>query len=64
MQNFRSTRFSGPFLLAAVSAFALAQSTAPTDNKGTSTKVLGSIECRPNRREPMGPRGEGPVAQF
>lgn len=44
MQRLDWTRYPALFLLAALSAFALAQSTAPTDNKGATTKALGSIE--------------------
>ena len=56
MQSLRSTRFSGLFLLAVVSAFALAQSSAPTDNKGTSTKALGSIELSTESEGTNGPQ--------
>ena len=44
MQRLDWTRYPALFLSAALSAFALAQSTAPTDNKGATTKALGSIE--------------------
>ena len=38
------SRVPALFVLAALSTLALAQSSAPTDNKGTSTQALGSIE--------------------
>jgi quercetin dioxygenase-like cupin family protein len=44
MPRFGSTRLPALALLTALSTLALAQSSAPTDNKGTSTQALGSIE--------------------
>ena len=38
------SRVPALFVLAALSTLVLAQSSAPTDNQGTNTKALGSIE--------------------